>query len=620
MENNISVDLTRYVATCPKGLEHVLAKELTQLGAEQVQESVAACYFVADLNAAYYICLWTRIANRVLVLLERKQLNSVEELQATVKNLNWSNWFSVDQSIAVDFNGSNHFIRDSRFGAQVTKDAVNEHFQKQGSDRITVDIVKPDILIYVRLFKARFSIGIDMVGESLHRRGYRQATGSAPLKENLAAGILFLADWQKLSEQGLPLIDPMCGSGTLLIEAGLIANNIAPSYMRQSWQLQNLKNYNQALWKKLRTVAIGGVSQLEQCANNIIGYDIDHSAIALAQKNIDAAGMEDVIEVRQAALEGLSLNQKNSRGLVAVNPPYGKRLGEVDKLEGVYAQIGSWLKKDCLGWEAAVFTGNPDLGWATRLRSWRQHALFNGSINCQLQRYTVQEKNFLDGKLRKTGVFREEALSESATMLANRIKKNQRKLKAWLNANPSICYRVYDADLPEYAVAIDCYPARKVEITKQDKPVVDKGSKLELYFHVQEYAPPPSIDSTAAKKRLQDAINVISALFSVDTKNIILKHRQRQRGTSQYEKQQPQTPDLIVHEQGYQFIVNLGQYLDTGLFLDHRPVRRHLAANIKGKRFLNLFTYTSTATVYAAQAGARSSTSVDMSKTYIQWS
>ena len=497
-----SVDLSQnYMATCPKGVEHVLAKELIALGAEQVVESVAACYFVANQELAYKICCWTRIANRILLLLERQQIHSLDEFRQRAMDIDWPAWFSPERSIAVDFNGSNFFIRDSRFGAQVTKDAINEVFQSRGHDRLVVDTVAPDVLVYVRLFKARLSIGLDLVGESLHKRGYRRATGEAPLKENLAAAILYLAEWPALSAQGLPFVDPMCGSGTLLIEAALIACGVAPTWLRHSWLLQNLANYDEILWKQQREQVAESCKKLEANAADsaavIRGFDSDRKVVALARDNVRSAGLEAVISIQEQPIDQLAVSKDSKpdnweqfeSGLVVVNPPYGKRLGEVESLGGLYHQLGEWLKRDCLGWLAAVFTGNPELGWSTGLRSWRQHALFNGSIACQLQRYRIEEKNFSAGRAPGTGIASEDELNDSATMLANRIRKNQRKLKKWLKANTNTCYRIYDADLPEYAAAIDCYPIWPLTNKESTESEVISGSP-NRYFHVQEYARP----------------------------------------------------------------------------------------------------------------------------------
>ncbi|MBT8149379.1 MAG: bifunctional 23S rRNA (guanine(2069)-N(7))-methyltransferase RlmK/23S rRNA (guanine(2445)-N(2))-methyltransferase RlmL, partial [Gammaproteobacteria bacterium] len=301
-------------------------------------------------------------------------------------------------------------------------------------------------------------------------------------------------------------------------------------------------------------------------------------------------------------------------GLLVTNPPYGVRLGDAEQLGELYRALGDFLKRECEGWQAAIFTGNPELGWSTGLRSWRQHKLFNGSIACQLQRYRIEPQSYRRAPTVVEGVVDERALGEGATMLANRLRKNRRKLKSWLAANPGICYRAYDADLPEYAVAIDCYAAVKAGAWGEG------DGDSELYMHVQEYQAPASVDSHVATRRLDDVVAAVSCVFAVDTKRIVLKRRARQKGKQQYQKLDERAPDLLVREGGLRFKVNLGRYLDTGLFLDHRPVRALLRQSAHGGRFLNLFAYTSAATVYAASGGARSSISVDMSKTYIEWS
>lgn len=604
--------IQQYLATCPKGLENPLAKELERLGVAEVSESVAGCYFSASLEQAYTICIFSRLANRIVALLLREQIDSVERLRESCSELEWSHWFEYTQTLAVDFNGSNHYVRDSRYGAQLVKDTVNDHFVAKGLSRLSVDVEKPDVLIYVRLFKNRVSLGIDMVGESLHKRGYRVVGGAAPLKENLAAALLMLADWPAKSMAGEPFIDPMCGSGTLLIEAALMQQGIAPSYLRKHWALPNLKNYDAGIWQKLQDGLKKTPDKSEQ-RPLIQGFDRDPRSLAAAQQNIAAAGLESCIELQQMTITDAKnpFIEKAKAGLVVVNPPYGQRLGDIESLATTYRDFGDFLKTQCMGWDAAVFTGNPDLGWSTGLRSWRQHKLFNGAIAAQLQRYKVESKNFTAGRLPQDGVVRAEGLNAEAAMVANRLKKNLRRLAGWLKANPDICYRLYDADLPEYAVAIDCYTGMLED---------DSDTAKQVFYHLQEYAAPTNIDTRLAKKRLQNVIAALSAVTGCPRKNIILKQRERQKGAQQYQSGTQDAPNLRVHEAGHVFQVNLQRYLDTGLFLDHRLVRQKIAEFINGKSFLNLFSYTSAASVYAAKAGAVSSVSVDMSQTYIKWS
>ncbi len=721
-----------YMATCPKGLENLLAKELLSLNAGEVQESVAAVYFSADLGTAYNICLWSRLANRVLLLLERTRIDSDEAMYQVAFNIPWAEHFSDQQSILVDFNGTSAYIRDARFGAKRIKDAINDHFVNRGDTRLTVDDQNPQILIYVRLFKGRLSIGLDLVGESLHKRAYRIGGGAAPLKENLAAAMLMQCDWPNIASQGGSFVDPMCGSGTLLIEAALMAANIPPTFLRlrgltgkTDFNLSYLADFDAEIWQQ-------AIAQLEQAVSDaaqkpkcvIQGYDIHPRSVALAQDNIALAGLDDWIEVKQCDIANLQLDQDLKAGLLLVNPPYGERLGDVETLKPVYSQLGDVLKRDCMDWQAAVFTGNLDLGWETGLRSWRQHRLYNGGIECQLQRYRIEPGNFVEDRAdRGKKIIAIESLNESAQMLANRLRKNRKRLKRWLATSKQGCYRLYDADLPEYVVAIDCYTAvelidndlsgndasddtsdsidsgednyrndsdesskeqtnqnyyknaygtssksdssdankessyshsssrntnnrdsnstnsyyNKTEKTKlyqktsqyqigrpfrnalslpKRQAVEDQG----LYIHMQEYAPPANIDAAVARKRIKDAVAAVSAVLEVPMERIYVKRRERQRGAKQYQKLEDKAFDMVVEESGHKFKVNLGRYLDTGIFLDHRPVRQHIAAEIKGKRFLNLYSYTSSATVYAALAGASQSVSIDLSNSYLHWS
>ncbi len=646
----MSTSFQPYMATCPKGLEHQLGLELARLGAISVQESVAACYFEADLATAYEVCLWSRLANRVALLLLRNRIDSEQALYESVTALPWSSYFSVDKTLLVDFNGTSADIRDARFGAKRVKDAINDSFLSSVNQRLVIDEQRPDILVYARLFNGRFTLALDLVGESLHQRGYRNRGGAAPLKENLAAAILLQSDWPAIAESGGSFVDPMCGSGTLLIEAALIAANIPPTFLRTRglvgnghWCLTQLSNYDDAVWQQaIKLQALAAEQACNQLTNTLLGFDIDPRTVALANDNIALAGLSDCLTVKVMAIDRLSLPDDIVPGLLVVNPPYGERLGEVDELIPVYQQLGRLLKQSCMGWQASVFTGNKDLGWQTGLRSWRQHRLYNGAIECQLQRYRVDEKSIaVDLTDRGKKVLSIDDLSDNAAMLANRLKKNRRRLKPWLKKQSNACYRVYDADLPEYAMAIDCYVAveklaREFDHGSGAYPVKNSGAspykniptplprriplvQPELHIHLQEYAPPATIDAGLARQRVKDAIAAVSAVFECPLEKIYLKRRERQRGNSQYQKTNDADQSLVVLEHGHAFKINLQRYLDSGLFLDHRPVRSLIAKEVRGKRFLNLFSYTGSASVYAAKAGASHSLSIDMSNNYLNW-
>ena len=610
--------------TCPKGVENLLRDELQALGADSAKASVAACFCECSLEVAYRICLSSRLANRVVLLLLRHDMTDNDGLLAAIAAQPWSEYFSCEQRIAVDFHGSNAQIRDRRYGAQLVKDGLNQHFHDAGQSRLSVDTESPDVWLYARLFKHRALVGIDLVGYSLHRRGYRVGAAPAPLKENLAAALLTLAAWPRAASDGALFVDPMCGSGTLLIEAAFMRAQVPAACLQleagdcDEWVLTRLQNFVADEWRsECDAVRERYRNACDAPQPLLFGYDCDGAAIDSARSSIEAAGLQQLVHVEQCALEQLQLPESAQRGMLLTNPPYGERLGEVDALREDYRQLGALLRRDAQGWQAAVFTGNAELGWEIGLRSFRQHRLANGAIPCQLLRYRVDASS--EPPRRDTNrhpVPTLEELSEGATMVANRLQKNRRKLKRWLASMGEGCsYRIYDADLPEYAAAIDCYVARS-----------SGKSPAELYLHIQAYQPPASIDVAAAKQRLRDVIAAAQAVFAVPRERTSVKRRERQRGKSQYQKREPDSPDLWLDEQGHTLKVNLGRYLDTGLFLDHRGVRRHLAKFIKarcGQRdyvdFLNLYSYTASATVYAAMAGATESVSIDLSNSYLEW-
>lgn len=612
--SSAAVSDPEYLVTCPKGIEHVLAKELIALGAPSVKETVAGVYFYAPLDIAYRVCVQSRVANKVIRVLHRGEMQQTEDFIQQANAIDWPRWFTAERYYRVDFNGSNASIRDVRYGAQLCKDAVSDCFSGRGLSKPKVDVESPEVVVHVRLFKHKLVIGLDMVGESLHRRGYRDEGGKAPLKENLAAALLFIADWPAKVERGECFVDPMCGSGTLLIEAAMMAKDIPPSILRRAWALECLSDYDAKAWYAVLDQA-EETMRSNQTNCQFIGFDIDDRALQAARSNISAIGLSEFIQVQRVDIAQLNLaeqlNKSAKTGLVLVNPPYGVRLGDEDNLRALYRDLGRFLQRQCVGWDAAIFTGNPDLGWSTGLRSWRQHKLFNGGIESQLQRYRVSESNQIAGTPPSAQVTSAQALGEHAQALLNRLQKNRKKLAKWLRSNELSCFRLYDADLPEYAVAIDCY------LEQSDTP---QAGDTKTWFHVQEYAAPKTIDASLAKKHIDEVVKALSAAEQCERGRIVIKRRERQRGQQQYQPLDNTAPFFNVREHGLTFKVNLGRYLDTGLFLDFRGVRALLQREAAGKRFLNLFAYTSTATVYAAKGGASHSVSVDMSQTYIDWS
>lgn len=602
-----SPDSLDFLATCPRGIELLLADELAALGAVPGKTTVAGVHLRASLESAYRICLWSRLANRlVLCLAQEAGIETPEALRAATAAIDWRRHLAPGATLAVDFHGRAETIRHTRFGAQTVKDGVVDRLHGEGRPRPDVDTRQPDLRLYAHLHRGRLTLGVDLSGDSLHRRGYRRDVGHAPLKENLAAALLVRAGWPALAREGAPLVDPLCGAGTLLIEAALMAADIAPGLARERFGFHGWAGHDERCWRELHREAEARASiGRKRCRSRLYGFDESPPALAAAKANAMRAGVPALIELEGASLAGLARPAglpDTPRGLVMTNPPYGERLGELPELVRLYGQLGERVKVAFPGWQLAVFTANPDLGHRIGLRAYKQYSLRNGPLEAKLLLMAIPEAD--DSASEETGPAR----SEGAQMFANRLEKNRRRLKKWLKKSGESCYRLYDADMPEYALAIDLY-----------------GD----HVHVQEYAAPKSIDAAQAQKRLFEALGVIPDVLGVDPGKVVVKRRERQSGKAQYRKQAASGERFEVREGRARLWVNLRDYLDTGLFLDHRPVRRLLGEMASGKRFLNLFCYTGAATVQAAlgaqkegaetAGGASESVSVDLSNTYLEW-
>ena len=604
-----------FTATCPKGLENVLADELRALGASVEREQPAAVRFSGDLTMAYRICLWSRLANRVLLNLGQTKIEDAEALYRAVVDIPWEEHISPTGVLWVQFSGTNREIRNSQFGAQKAKDAIVDRVRKATGARPDVDKRDPDLSVMLRLHRDNLEIAIDLCGDSLHRRGYRTHIGAAPLKENLAAALLMRAGWPSIAEEGGALLDPMCGSGTFLVEGALMVADIAPGLMRDSFGFERWLNHQNDLWLPLREEAIERRALgLQEPMPEIRGYDADAKVLFAAESNIARAGLDKHVRVscRPVAAFKVPSHRQVKPGLVITNPPYGERLGDQEELRETYGELGRQLKQEFGGWKAAIFTGNPELCHSTGLRSHKQYKLFNGSIPSQLLLFDIHEQRA--GENGGAGERAQPRLSEEAQMVANRLQKNLRNTGKWANKNGIENYRLYDADLPEFSAAIDVY----------------RSIDGQTYAHIQEYRAPASIPEQKARARLSDLVRATRQVLDLPGRNVSIKERRRhshKESGSQYQKRgqskaasaTESAQSFWVDEYGAQLEINLWDYLDTGLFLDHRPVRQYLKQIAKGKKLLNLFCYTATATVQAAIGGCTESTSVDLSKTYQAW-
>jgi 23S rRNA (guanine2445-N2)-methyltransferase / 23S rRNA (guanine2069-N7)-methyltransferase len=593
----------QFLASVPRGLADLLAKELTALGAAQVRERATGVTFSGTLEVAYRACLESRLANRVFLEIARFEAGSAEDFYRGARQIDWSAHLGPGATLACDFSGKHPTITHSHFGALKLKDAIVDALREASGARPDIVLDRPSVRVHAHAHGTQITVSLDLSGESLHRRGYRGAAGEAPLKENVAAGLLLRSGWPQLAASGAELLDPMCGSGTLVIEAALIAARCAPALRREYFGFLGWRGHDEALWRRLREEARARCLVAVSPDSVIRGGDRDPAAVRDARANAERAGIAGWVRFEVRPLAQSAPVRAGGPGLLCTNPPYGVRLQDLEAARAVHRELGEVLRERFGGWHAAVLTGAPQLGMELGIRAARTHALWNGAIECRLLRMTVEPSS-----LRRPGTLgREDSSlrdSPGARMFANRLSKNLKRLRGWAEKAGVSCFRLYDADMPEYAFAIDLYRTLEPQ---------------ESWLYVQEYAAPAEIEVEAVRRRRREALAALPDVTAIPAERIKLRTRRRTQRGEQYGKVGEQGTFHTVLEDGLRFLVNFEDYLDTGLFLDHRITRSRLREAAAGRRFLNLFAYTGTATVHAAAGGAAATTSVDMSRTYLDW-
>ena len=581
-----------FFATCPKGLEYLLVDELKALGASDVREALAGVHFRGELDAGYRACLWSRLASRVLMPLAEFEAPDADALYAGARTIAWDQQLDIATSFAVDAVGSTQGVTHSQYAALRIKDAIVDTFRDKTGERPNVDTENPGLRVNLVLRKGKAIVSLNLSGPPLHQRGYRKGAGLAPLKENLAAAMLMRAGWLQVYAAGGGLVDPLCGSGTLPIEAALMAADVAPGLRRERWGFTGWCGHDAALWKMLHDAAqVRANAGLQSLRLLFFGFDENPSVLNEARRNAQEALLSGFIQVGRQSLQHLHRpHELQTPGLVITNPPYGERMGEDADVIALYRLLGERLKGEFPGWRASVIAADESHGHALGLRADKRYKLYNGAIECTLLNFEIAAA---DAPRREP-----KPLSAGAQMVKNRIEKNFRHLHKRAERESIECWRVYDADLPEYAAAVDIY-----------------GDHL----HIQEYAAPASIDENKALTRWRELVRAAGEALGVPRERIALKQRLRGKGGEKYGRMQERGEFFEVREGGLKFLVNLHDYLDTGLFLDHRPLRARVRELSKDKRFLNLFCYTGAFSVYAAAGGAAETTSVDLSQTYLDW-
>jgi len=595
-------DAQQFFATAPRGLSDLLARELSALGASDVRERSGGVRFRGPVQVGYLACLWSRVASRVLLELAEFDAPDDDTFYRAVAAIDWAAHIDPADTIACEFTGDHPAITHSHYGALRLKDGICDRLRADTGSRPDVALQRPAVRAYAHAHGSRVTVSLDFAGEGLHRRGYRLEAGEAPLRENLAAGVLLRARWDETCARGAEFLDPLCGSGTLVIEAAMMAADRAPGLKRDYFGFLGWRRHDPALWQQLLAQAQARVR--ERVDSLIRGSDADQRVLAHSSANAQRAGMAALVSFEHLSVQ--AVRPKGTQpGFICTNPPYGERLGDASQAAMVHAELGRALRERFGGWNAAILTAGAQAARELHLRSYRVHELWNGSLACRLLRIDLGAPGTVDGEASRRAREAETAASAGAQMFANRLQKNLRRLGKAAQRAAVSCYRLYDADMPEYAFAIDRY--------------MQADSDL-LHLQVQEYAAPDEIEIEHVQRRRREALSTLPRLFALPPERIHLRLRMRQSGTAQYQPVPGAgAGPFTVEEGGLKFLVNLDDYLDTGLFLDHRLTRSRLRERARNARFLNLFCYTASATVYAAAGGARTSLSLDLSNRYLDW-
>ncbi|MFT3805311.1 bifunctional 23S rRNA (guanine(2069)-N(7))-methyltransferase RlmK/23S rRNA (guanine(2445)-N(2))-methyltransferase RlmL [Arenimonas sp.] len=585
-----------FFVACGKGLEYLLVDELLALGASRATASVAGANVEGEAEAVYRAALESRLASRVLWPLAEFDCANEQDLYQGVHAIDWAEHLAPEGTLAVDAHVSGPTLTHERYAAQRVKDAIVDRIRARHGARPSVDTAAPDVRVNLLVRKGRAILSLDIGGGSLHRRGWRASQGEAPLKENLAAAMLMRGQWPKIHAEGGGLLDPMCGSGTLLIEGVLMAANEAPGLQRwRGEQPSRWLGFDAALWSRLvqdaQARADAGRAALKPV---FFGADTDPNALRSAMANADRAGVAELIRFDRKAVSAL-VSPGIERGTVVCNPPYDQRLAADPAL---YRELGDALRRAVPAWRASLLCGDEELARATGLRAAKKYAMFNGALECSLIVCDPVAPPMREERAPAP-------LSDGAVMVANRLRKNLKRFKSWRERNGIDCYRVYDADLPEYSAAVDVY--------------AEAEGERRTFLHVQEYEAPSTIPEADTRRRFGELLAALRDVFALPREQVVTKTRSRAKGGSQYGRMDRREEFMTVREGAAKLRVNLFDYLDTGLFLDHRPLRLRIARESDGLRFLNLFCYTGAASVQAAVGGATHTTSVDLSATYLEW-
>ena len=600
----MSANEPRYdlIATCAFGLEAVVRRELEQLGLEATIGESGRVHFVGGRETICRTNLWLRTADRVLIRVAEFSAPDFDALFETTRDYHWGNLIPSMASFPVTGRSIKSTLSSVPACQRSVKRAVVEALRR---DHQTSELPEtgPEYRIEIAILKDTATLTIDTTGRSLHRRGYRTHISKAPLKETLAAAMVMLSYWKR----DRPLIDPFCGSGTIAIEAAMIGRNFAPGTWRE-FAFQSWHDFPHDLCEDARADA--RQARLDPLQERILASDIDDRVLVAARENAQRAEVSEDIHFQAKAMQEVSSRRRF--GCLITNPPYGQRLGADDELDTLYESIPEVLAR-LPTWSHYFLTAYPRFERAVGRQADRRRKLYNGRIECTYYQFHGPKpvvnrtavdlaesdvKPFVHASGAPAFGHLDARATEQAELFSVRLKKRARHLRRWPSKRGITCYRLYERDIPEIPLVVDRY---------------------EDYLHISEYERPHDRDAAQHANWLDLMAETAGRALDVPKQNVFLKRRSRQRGKTQHRKVAETDQRIEVQEGGLKFLVNLADYVDTGLFLDHRTTRSMVRDEAAGKSFLNLFAYTGAFTVYAAAGGAKSTRSVDLSKSYLDW-
>ncbi len=591
-----------------------LAEEIRQLVPAKISDRPYGIELLATPDEAYRIVCDSLIAGHVYLRLLQGDAATADALYAFVQRIDWAEHLNADGYFSVSATGATEHLRHTGFIATKIKDAIVDQFRSRTGQRPSIDTEQPDLRLHCHLTaQGQATLSLELSNGSLHRRGYRQEGGLAPLRETLAAGILWRARWPKFCAEATPenpraLFDPMCGSGTLVIEAALAAFGQPQAMRARRLGSRGWLRHDAAAQQRVLDAPLPA---RDSQALRFVGRDIDPEQIAAARANAERAGLAAHIDFAVADAWGTpcpeGLNPAPS-GLLISNLPYGERITVQNQRtdQPNWRELTEAWQTGIPGWHWALLLPE-GMGKHWPLRFERAFPLDQSGIAVELIRGEFNEKSrrTAHGALSLAARLAEDPAGAAldASAFTNRLQKNLKHLRKYASREGLCCYRLYDADLPEFNAAIDLY---------HDETGV-------AYIDLQEYRAPNHMDPQLTRARLAAMVRATLAVLELPAEQCVLRQRQRQTGNNQYQRLTEERVEKGVREGGARLWINLTDYLDTGLFLDHRLVRDRVAELARGKSLLNLFCYTATASVRAAHQGAARSLSVDLSNTYLDW-